>query len=201
MQTEEDHPFKLYAPAGCRILLIGTFPPTKKNWSYDFFYPNRQNLFWTIMASVAGVALQYFSGAVAVEERKAILHTLKVAITDMGLKISRTRESSLDEDLVALEYMDILDILDQYPKISKILFTSSSGKASATQWFVNYLQKQNILHRFPKGLKPLKSEFEYKGRKIELVILYSPSRRAANRISLANLTEMYRRELRPDQRF
>lgn len=195
MQTEEDHPFKLYAPPGCRMLLIGTFPPTKKNWSYEFFYPNRQNLFWTIMANVAGVALQYFAGAAAVEERKLILRILKVAITDMGLKISRTRESSLDEDLVALEYMDVLAILDQHPQISKILFTSSSGKASAAQWFINYLQQRNLAHRFPKGLKPLRSQFEYNDRIIELVILYSPSRRAANRISLASLTDMYRREL------
>ncbi len=195
MHSQETHPFKFYAPPHCHSLIVGTFPPTKKNWSYDFFYPNKQNLFWGIMAQVAGKVLQHFSGEEAVAERKGILAILNTAITDMGLIILRTNDSSLDENLQAVDYMDILHILDQHPLINKIIFTSSSGKTSASQWFSNYLKQQNIIHRFPKGVKPLRSEFEYKGRTIKLVILYSPSRRAANRVSLAELTEMYKREI------
>src|SRR5829696_874597 len=108
MQAEEVHPFKLYAPPGSSILMVGTFPPTRRNWSYEFFYPNKQNLFWKIMADIAGKELLHFSGLEAVEERKQILEVLNVAITDMGLKIARTNESSLDEHLDAIEFMDIL---------------------------------------------------------------------------------------------
>ncbi|MDO9376258.1 MAG: hypothetical protein Q7T76_17675 [Ferruginibacter sp.] len=192
MHPEEIHPFKLYAPANCTTLMVGTFPPTRRNWSYEFFYPNKQNLFWQIMARVAGMELQHFSGSEAVEERKAILTALKVAITDMGLRISRAGESSLDENLAAIEYMDILHILDQHPSIDKIIFTSSSGKVSAAQWFLNYLKQRDLIHRFPKGLKPLHSEFIHNGRNIRLIIIYSPSRRAANRISLDHMINMYR---------
>jgi G:T/U-mismatch repair DNA glycosylase len=200
MSTEEIHPFKLYTPPDSDILIVGTFPPTRKNWSYDFFYPNKQNLFWKIMAQIAGEDLRHFSGEEAVEERKRILTFLNVAITDMGLKVSRLGESSLDENLTAIEYTDIFEILERNPLIKRILFTSSSGKVSAAQWFSNYLQQKKVIHRFPKGSKPLKSELTYNGRSIELVILYSPSRRAANRISLDNLVEMYRREIRtPEQ--
>lgn len=113
----------------------------------------------------------------------------------MGLRVSRNGESSLDENLDAIEYMDILEILDQNPRINKMIFTSSSGRVSASGWFINYLKQKNIFYKFPKGLKPLQSEFEYKGRSIKLVILYSPSRRAANRISLDKLTDMYRGEI------
>src|SRR4051812_29369672 len=112
MQTVETHPFKLFTPPHCHILLVGTFPPTKKNWSYDFFYPNKQNLFWTIMARIDGKDLLYLKGEEAVEERKEILASLRVAITDMGLQINRNGESSLDENLDAVEYTDILAILD-----------------------------------------------------------------------------------------
>lgn len=147
------------------------------------------------MAQIADRDLQHFSGAEAVEERKQILTRLNVAITDMGLRVSRNGESSLDENLNALEYMDILEILNQNPHIDKIIFTSSSGKVSAFRWFLNYLKLKDIIHKFPKGLKPLHSLFEYKGRSIKLVILYSPSRRAANRISFDKLTEMYRAEI------
>jgi G:T/U-mismatch repair DNA glycosylase len=195
VQPEETHPFKLYTPANSKILIVGTFPPTKKNWSYEFFYPNRQNLFWKVMAQIAGRHPQHFSGAEAVEERKEILTSLNVAITDMGLRVSRNGESSLDENLNAIEYMDILEILDHNPLIHKIIFTSSSGKVSASRWFLNYLKQKDILHKFPKGLKPLHSVFNYNGRSIKLVILYSPSRRAANRISPDKLTAMYRAEI------
>ena len=197
MQPGETHPFKLYAPPHSNILIVGTFPPTKKNWSYEFFYPNKQNLFWKIMAQIAGRELRYFSGEEAVGERKEILAFLNVAITDMGLMVSRNGESSLDENLNAIEYMDIFEILDQNPLINKIIFTSSSGKVSASKWFLEYLKQRNIIHKFPKGLKPLQSGFEYKGHSIKLVILYSPSRRAANRISLDKLIEMYRAEIHP----
>ncbi len=113
----------------------------------------------------------------------------------MGLRVSRNGESSLDENQDAIEYMDIFEILEQNPLINKIIFTSSSGKVSASQWFLNYLKQKDSIHKFPKGLKPLHSVFEYKGCSIKLVILYSPSRRAANRISLDKLTEMYRAEI------
>ena len=136
MQSEEIHPFKLYVPPGSRMLIVGTFPPTKRNWSYEFFYPNKQNLFWGILARIARRQLQHFSGTAAVEERKEILKLLSLGITDMGLRISRNKESSLDENLQAIEYMDILQILDQRPFINKIIFTSSSGKTSAARWFV-----------------------------------------------------------------
>ncbi len=195
MHSQETHPFKFYSPPYCHSLIVGTFPPTKKNWSYEFFYPNKQNLFWGIMAQVAGKVLQHFSADEAVAERKEILAVLNTAITDMGLIVRRTNDSSLDENLHAIEYMDILHLLDQHPLINKIIFTSSSGRTSAARWFSNYLKQKNIIHKFPKGVKPLRSEFVYKGRTITLVILYSPSRRAANRVSLAELTNMYRREI------
>src|SRR4029078_5825725 len=112
MVPEETHPFKFYSPPNANILIVGTFPPTKKNWSYEFFYPNRQNLFWKIMANIAGKELRHLSGIEAVEEIKEILNFLNGALTDMGLKVSRSRDSSLDEHLVAIEFMDILEILD-----------------------------------------------------------------------------------------
>src|SRR6478735_8611145 len=120
MPTEETHPFKLFTPPNSTILIVGTFPPTKRNWSYEFFYPNKQNLFWRIMSQIAGKPLQYSSGKEAVEERKEILTSLHIAITDMGLRITRSGKSSLDENLAAVEYMDIFEILDQQVLINKI---------------------------------------------------------------------------------
>ena len=149
------------------------------------------------MSTLAHKELKYLSGDAAVEERKQILGLLGVGITDMGLEIERKGNSSLDENLSVVKYMDIFKILKENLSIKKIVFTSSSGTVSASRWFVDYLKSKNIHLKFPLGLKPLKSDFEFEERMIQLVILYSPSRRAANRISFKKLVEMYANEIEP----
>ena len=195
IQKAEIHPWKWFAPETSRTLIIGTFPTAKRNWKYDFFYPNTANFFWKVMAKAIDKELQHFAGDLAVAERKEILKKLSVAITDMGNRVIRNDNSSLDEKLIPLEYMDIFQILDENPGINKIVFTSSSGKVSASKWFTDYLESKNVIHKFPKGQKPLKSELKYKDKVIQLVIAYSPSRRASNRISFNKLAEMYKNEI------
>jgi len=192
--NEEIHPWNWFGPSDSKVLLVGTFPSARRNWSYDFFYPNKVNLFWKILADISGMPLQHFSGDDAVSERKAILGSLKITLTDMGAKIARIDDSSLDEKLVPLRYMDIFRILDERPLINKILFTSSSGPVSSTKWFNDYLKQRGIAHRFPKA-RPIKSRLTYGSRQIDLAVLYSPSRRAAGRMPFNKLVEMYREEI------
>jgi len=194
MQNEL-HPWNWFTPEGCNVLIVGTFPSARKNWSFDFFYPNKANFFWRMIARVAGTELTYLTGPLAVEERKDLLRKLQLGVTDMGKHIIRHENSSLDENLMAVEFMNIFEILDENPGIHRIIFTSSSGKVSAVRWFTEFLATQGIKHRFPTGKRPLRSEIEYKGRKIELVVLYSPSPRAANRISMDTLVELYKNEI------
>lgn len=190
--TVERHPWNWYVPPGAQTLIAGTFPPTKRNWNYDFFYPNKNNLFWKIMAAIAEKPLQYFEGDKAVHERRQLLETLHTGVTDMAARIQRLQNSSLDENIRLLDYMDIFEILDQHPGIRRILLTSSSGPSSAARWFTQYLAGKNIIHRFGKGPRPLRSSFQYKDRSIEVLILYSPSGRAANRFGMAHMTALYR---------
>lgn len=195
MHQTETHPWKWFVPRGAKVLVVGTFPPTKRNWSYDFFYPNKRNLFWPMVARIAGKELQYFSGAEAVNERKKLLIQLKTGITDMGLEITRNQSNSSDDNLEVSAFMDIISILVEHPSIKKIIFTSSSGKSSAAAWFLQYLKTKNIVHKFEKGARPLKSEVFLNGRMISMAILYSPSPRAANRISFDKLVELYADEI------
>ncbi len=195
MQQQESHPWNWFAPTHSKTLIVGTFPPTKRNWKYDFFYPNTSNLFWRMMARIAGSELMHFSGEEAINERRNILEKLGVAITDMGSKVLRSDNSSLDENLAIVEYMDIFRILDENPGISKIMCTSSSGKVSAALWFSEFLKSRGILHKFPKGQKPIKSEIVYNDKIIQVVIAYSPSARASNRISFERLVEIYKSEI------
>jgi G:T/U-mismatch repair DNA glycosylase len=188
----EYHPWNYYAPANAKTLIIGTFPSAKKNWSFDFFYPNKRNVLWSILATLCEKDLVHMEGEKAVLERKEILDFLQIAITDMGKCIERKDGSSLDEQLTLNVSMDILYILDEYPTIKKIILTSSSGKVSALKWFAKYLLDKGLSVIVPKGKKPLSFILKRNNTEIEVHILYSPSPRASNRISFPKLIDMYR---------
>jgi G:T/U-mismatch repair DNA glycosylase len=192
---EEFHPWGNYVPAGAKSIIIGTFPPTLRNWSYDFFYPNRNNYFWRIMSLIIGSPLQYFSGVEAVEERKNMLNRLGVGVSDMGKIIRRTDKNSSDENLEIVEYMDIFGILEENPSLRKIIFTSSAGKSSAIGWFKSYLTLHGIAFHIPKGKRPLRTFVQIAGKDIETVLLYSTSARAGATISLDSLTEFFKNEI------
>lgn len=195
MKEIEQHPWTWYAPKGATHLIIGTFPSAKRNWSYDFFSPNVNNLFWKIIAEISSHKLLHFTGSAAVNERKNLLKYLKVAITDMGNIVQRSDGSSLDEKLELIAPMDIFQILEEHPTITKIILTSSSGKVSALSWFKHYLTAKQINLVIRPGKKPLYSVLSYKDRKIEIAVLHSPSTRAANRISFEAMVRMYSNEI------
>ncbi len=187
----EQHPFRWYAPQNARSLIIGTFPPVRKRWSFDFFYPNKRNLFWKILAEIADMNITE-DASTAIHQRKKILDKLHLAITDMGGSVRRMAGNSLDENLELVNFMPILDILDQYPTISRILLTSSTGKSSALGWFKLYLKEKNIQCLIPNQPKPITTTFCYKGKTIQLYVLYSPSSRASNRITFEALLNIYK---------
>ena len=198
MKKTETHPLKWIIPEGAKTLICGTFPPVRSRWSYEFFYPNKRNHLWPVLAAVAGKTLQHFEGQPAVDERKELLEQLKTGITDMGHTIERLVQNSADENLAIVEFMDIRQLLTDHPTIEKILFTSSSGKVSAVGWFTAYAKQVGWQFKFLKAARPWKAEFLFGGRMIQLRVLYSPSPRAANRISREKLVDLYRNEILGD---
>ena len=48
----EEHPLEPFLPANAKLLMLGSFPPQKKRWSMDFFYPNLQNDMWRIFGLI-----------------------------------------------------------------------------------------------------------------------------------------------------
>jgi len=192
---EETHPWKWYVPAGAETIVIGTFPPTRRNWSFDFFYPNKNNYFWKIIARIAGRPLLYISGEEAVNEREELLNHLKLGVSDMGQIIRRKTDSSLDQNLEIVAYMDIFKLLTENPSVRKLIFTSSSGKSSAIGWFKEYLALHQIPFKIPKGKRPLRTSVIINDKSFEIVLLYSTSPRAGAAISFDDLTELFAREI------
>ena len=192
---EEIHPWNRYIPFGTKTVVIGTFPPTRRNWSFDFFYPNKNNYFWKLIARIAGRPLLYLSGEEAVIERKELLNHLKLGVSDMGQIIRRKTDSSLDQNLEIVVYMDIFKLLRENPSVRKLIFTSSSGKSSAIGWFKDYLNLHGISFKIPRGKRPLRTSVTINGESLEIVLLYSTSPRAGAAVSFDVLTELFANEI------
>ena len=126
-----------------------------------------------------------------------LLDRLQVGLSDMGQLICRMEDNSMDENLQVIEYMDIFQLLDENPAVDKLLFTSSSGKASAVCWFKDYLAIHGIKYNIPKGMRPLRSQLELRGRMVEIVLLYSTSPRVGAVISFEGLTRLFGEHLPP----
>lgn len=189
---EEEHPWKVYGTAASKVLFIGTFPPAKKRWSYEFFYPNKTNFFWKILASSQDRTLSHFSGEEAIAERKSLLDGLSAAITDMGHTILRRGESSLDEHILPVRLMDIESILHRFPNINQVILTSSSGKNSALSWFTSFLKSKGYFFKYSRSNKAFNVVENLAGRIIRVVVVRSPSPRSACGIAFPLLVQQYR---------
>jgi G:T/U-mismatch repair DNA glycosylase len=153
MKTEERHPDWYYPVQGMRTLILGTFPPHADKRHYPFYYPNRQNRFWGVMAKIASTELLQTQGIEAVEERKRLMKQLKVGVQNMGKTILRDGKSSADSRIEITESQDILGIINENDELQTILLTGYSGKTSTYGEFVKYLTKNQIQHSQPEGVR------------------------------------------------
>lgn len=179
---EEPLPWEEYIPDNADKLILGTFPTKKDNRDFEFFYPNKNNKFWKVLARIADRKLTDFENndadkLLAIKERKQILDKLKLAITDIGAKVLRQNNSSLDSNLFPIEFTDVFSIIKDRPKIKTIILTSSSNGNSVLSWFALYCSINNINLQVDKKKKtfPITTEIKVDDKTIKIVIVYSTS--------------------------
>lgn len=190
-----------YIPIDADKIILGTFPTKYDNRSFEFFYPNNRNKFWEILSEITGINLSKISNNEieknnAVSERKNILNKLKLGISDMGKIILRQNNSSLDNDIFPIEFNDVFTILEEYPNIKTIIFTSGSSGNSAYSWFKAYCNINNISinknedNEYPKEYFILLNDI-----KIKIFIVKSTSPRATRKDEHDILISMYKKVL------
>lgn len=176
-------------------LIIGTFPPSKGNWDYDFFFPNLKNKIWKTLGKVAYdenyELLHNNYDEDAVNERKQILQKLNSAMVNIIYSCKRKEnKSALDNDLEDVKVYEIIEkILRPYKNITSIYLTSSSGKNSCVSLLKKHLNEHGInlntksseKDRAGKISNPFIDTIELDGRKINVYSLYSPSPTAQRR--------------------
>lgn len=191
----EPHAFGTFVPPGAEILIIGTFPTHKRNWAFEFFYPNKLNLFWELLSNTYNYQFKFLKGENAVTERKAFAANHKIALTDMLAKAIRVNHGSSDNQLIPVELMNIMSILEANPSIRRIILTSRSGKNSALILFKSYLIANNIAFFESKRDQFIVGHFEMFKKTYEVLVPYSPSPQVYRSQGKEILTEMYKTAL------
>lgn len=137
----EQHPLKPFLPGNARLLMLGSFPPPKKRWSMEFYYPNLNNDMWRIMGLLFFNDRDYFVD----KTRKAfckdrLVDFLKekgIALFDTASAIRRLQDNASDKFLEIVKPADIPALLRRLPQCSALVATGEKATdALRTQFSV-----------------------------------------------------------------
>lgn len=165
----ERHPLRPFLPAGARVLMLGSFPPPRKRWSMDFFYPNYLNDMWRIFGFVFRGDKDAFVDVDNKRFRQAELVTFLeekgVALYDTAVSVRRLQGNASDKFLEVVEPTDIAALLRQMPRCGVVVTTGQK----ATDTLCDYFQISE-----PKLGDS--TDFEFEGRPMRFFRMPSSSR-------------------------
>ena len=165
----EKHPLEPFLPAKAKLLMLGSFPPQKKRWSMDFYYPNLNNDMWRIFGILFFDDKDYFLN----ETRKAFcreriidfLNVKGIALFDTASSIRRLQDNASDKFLEVVEATDVTALLRQLPECKAIVTTGQKATDTLRQQFNVEEPKVGDY-----------SEFIFEGRAMRLYRMPSSSR-------------------------
>ena len=127
----EEHPLEPFLPANARLLMLGSFPPQKKRWSMDFFYPNLQNDMWRIFGLLFFGDKEHFllPGKKAFNKEYLVefLTEKGIALYDTATSVRRLQDNASDKYLEVVEPTDIRLLLKQLPHCKAIVTTGQKA--------------------------------------------------------------------------
>ncbi len=133
----EIHPLQPFLPEGARVLMLGSFPPQRKRWSMDFFYPNLNNDMWRIMGIVFfGDKNHFLNESKTAFNREAIIDFLRekqIALFDTATVVCRLNDNASDRFLEILQATDINALLNRIPHCHTIVTTGQKATEILTE--------------------------------------------------------------------
>jgi len=179
----EQHPLEPFLPGNATLLMLGSFPPQKKRWSMDFFYPNLQNDMWRIFGLLFFGDKDHFllPGKKAFNKKYLIefLTQKGIALYDTASSVRRLQDNASDKYLEVVEPTDIRLLLKQLPHCQAIVTTGQK----ATDIIRNQIE---VNEPSVGGSCP----FEFEDRSLRLYRMPSSSR--AYPLALEKKSEFYR---------
>ena len=178
----ETHPLEPFLPENSRLLMLGSFPPQRKRWSMDFFYPNLQNDMWRIFGLLIFSDRNHFlMPEKKVFDKEKIIFFLKekgLALYDTASAVRRLRDNASDKFLEVVRATDIGLLLEQIPSCQAVVTTGQKA--------TDVLCEQMCAPEPPVGGK---STFRCAGRNLSFYRMPSSSR--AYPLRLEKKAEIY----------
>lgn len=169
MNGVESHPLQPFLPPDARLLMLGSFPPSRRRWCMDFFYPNFINDMWRIFGLVFfGDKERFVDVERSVFRREDIMRFLEekgVALYDTACVVRRTKNTASDKDLEIVTPTDIDALLRRIPSCVAVATTGQK----ATDVFTSHFGM-----RQPKV--GTSEPFTFEGRQMRLYRMPSSSR-------------------------
>ena len=127
----EYHPLRPFLPEHAKVLFLGSFPPQRKRWSMDFFYPNFINDHWRIEGQIFFGDRNHFVDLEAkrfkLDEIVAFCQEKGLAFFDTSTAIRRLQDNASDKFLEVVEPTDILELLRHLPHCRAIVTTGEKA--------------------------------------------------------------------------
>lgn len=179
----ERHPLEPFLPENAKLLMLGSFPPQRKRWSMDFYYPNLQNDMWRILGLIFFQKKEYFLNSEGKAfDKERIISFLKekgIALFDTATVIRRLQDNASDKFLEVVQPTDISGLLDRLPDCRTIVTT---GQKATDTLRIQFRMKEPAVGSF--------SEFTYKQESMRLYRMPSSSR--AYPLALEKKAAVYR---------
>ena len=116
----EYHPLRPFLPETAKVLFLGSFPPQRKRWCMEFYYPNFINDHWRIEGEVFFGDKNHFVDLQAkrfkLDEIVAFCQEKGLAFFDTSTAIRRLQDNASDKFLEVVEPTDIRALLQQLPQ-------------------------------------------------------------------------------------
>ena len=127
----EYHPLHPFLPENAKVLFLGSFPPQRKRWCMDFYYPNFINDHWRIEGQIFFGDKNHFVDLEAkrfkIDEIVAFCQEKGLAFYDTSTAIRRLQDNASDKFLEVVEPTDIPSLLRQLPLLRAIVTTGEKA--------------------------------------------------------------------------
>jgi G:T/U-mismatch repair DNA glycosylase len=127
----EYHPLHPFLPENAKVLFLGSFPPQRKRWCMDFYYPNFINDHWRIEGQIFFGDKNHFVDLEAkrfkIDEIIAFCQEKGLAFFDTSTAIRRLQDNASDKFLEVVEPTDIPALLRQLPHLRAIVTTGEKA--------------------------------------------------------------------------
>ena len=182
------HPYPPYIPKNASKLIVGTLPPPRfttgdlKEGDVNFCYGSRDGQLWPILNEIFQLDLKFETTEEAILQRKEFLKNRGIGICDIVQSARRDKVDASDLGMQDLELRDLIQILEDFPKIHTLLFTGGNSKNGPEYHFRKVLKEYDVKFKIISNVVPRMHQFTHPKTQqlIKTVSLIAPSG-AANR--------------------